>query len=87
MKSTAVLFALLVAVLAMPSLANAQSNSKKNKATVEKTAPAPAAVPVDQQPPPEKAIVHDKNSGAYLQSVGRRVAARPLACPGGRRRG
>ncbi len=85
MKSTAVLFALLVAVLAMPSLANAQSNSKKNKATVEKT--APATVPADQQAPPEKAIVHDKNSGAYLQSVGRRVAARPLACPGGRRRG
>ncbi len=86
MTSSAVLFVLLVAALAMPSVANAQSNSKKNKATVEKT--APAAAPADQQPPPpEKAIVHDKNSGAYLQSVGRRVAARPLACPGGRRRG
>lgn len=84
MKSAVVLFALLVAALAMPSLANAQSNSKKNKATVDKTAPPPAA---DQQPPPEKAIVQDKNSGAYLQSVGRRVAARPLACPGVRRRG
>ena len=84
MKSAVILFALLVAALAMPSLANAQSNSKKNKATVDKTAPPPAA---DQQPPPEKAIVQDKNSGAYLQSVGRRVAARPLACPGVRRRG
>ena len=84
MKSAVVLFALLVVALAMPSLANAQSNSKKNKATVDKTAPPPAA---DQQPPPEKAIVQDKNSGAYLQSVGRRVAARPLACPGVRRRG
>ena len=84
MKSAVVLFALLVVALAMPSLANAQSNSKKNKATVDKTAPPPAA---DQQPPPEKAIVQDKNSGAFLQSVGRRVAARPLACPGVRRRG
>lgn len=85
MKSAVVLFALLVVALAMPSLANAQSNSKKNKATVDKTAPPPAAD--QQQQPPEKAIVQDKNSGAYLQSVGRRVAARPLACPGVRRRG
>lgn len=85
MKSLAVLLALLVAALAMPSLANAQSTGKKNKAAVEKPAPAPAAD--QQQQPVEKAIVQDKNSGAYLQSVGRRVAARPLACPGVRRRG
>ena len=26
-------------------------------------------------------VVVDKNSGRYLQSVGRRVADRPLACP------
>ena len=32
-------------------------------------------------PPVEQPVVRDKTSGAYLQSVGRHVADRPLACP------
>jgi hypothetical protein len=44
---------------------------------------APATNPAEQvaDQAGEKPVVRDRNSGAYLQSVGRRVAARPLACP------
>lgn len=73
------LLASLLAATALPSLAQAEQwgfPATPRRDAAQRPAYSPAA---------EQKIPLDKTSGAYLQSAGRHVADRPLACPPRRR--
>jgi hypothetical protein len=84
----------LVLSLALPTLVHAQQWGfpEHSRRTVPRSSIAAAPPPQLQSesagdtmfnpPSMERPTVQvDKNSGRYLQSVGKRVADRPLACP------
>lgn len=95
MKSIFPVLAMLMAGTALPSLVQAQQGGgfpeTSRRAAFQRSAKVVPvqtqqiqAAPAYSQPAQQIAevpIVRDRNSGAYLQSVGRRVADRPLACP------
>jgi hypothetical protein len=71
----------LSAIVALPALAQAEqwgfSNAPRRGVQRAPTIKQTQTITVASEP----TVVVDKNSGRYLQSVGKRVADRPLACP------
>jgi hypothetical protein len=68
----------LMCAMVLPAVSQAQqagfSETPRRSVKSQKTQPDAS---IASQP----TVVVDRNSGRYLQSVGKRVADRPLACP------